>query len=92
MNKKFKPILISITIFIVIIAVIPKLANPCAHTYCVGYWFEPCDTYDEQCEYCWLCELTCVYWAVHLVCWDEYGNQYWLGSCHDWFCNYWYPV
>lgn len=88
-NKKFKPTLISITIFVVIIAVIPKLANPlCLHTYCVGYWFEPCQNYDWQCENCWPCELSCLYQAVHIVCWDEYGNEYWLRKCQIWFCHY----
>lgn len=88
-NNRFKLILISITIFILIIAAVPKLANSlCTHTIYVGCWFEPCHTYDWQCENCWTCKVTCLYQAVYIVCHDEYGNEYMLSRCQTWICGY----
>jgi hypothetical protein len=76
-----------ILLIVMIIAIFPKAANPCAHTYCVGYWFEPCGTYAWRCESCGMCKTTCLYYAVVITCRDKDGNRYYLDKCHAYLCG-----
>jgi len=84
----FWPLIIFI-IFLFIPSVPEPAYSDCAYTYCTGTWFQPCRMYDWNCQDCsWQgCRLTCLYYAVLIICHDEYGEEYWLSRCHNVFCG-----
>lgn len=89
MRIRLRRILVFLTILAIVIVVVPELGNSsCTNSLCVGYWVPACQVYDQRCESCGICDMTCFYLAAVFRCKDQYGNERQFYRCRSWLCGY----